>query len=573
MKKLLLSFCLGTIAISALGAVTLTKEGVIRSKNARQEIKTIMNGPSAIRKKARAAENSDIIVTPPAGEKKMMLGSSTSYYIFYDAIEQDESYGVAYECIFCDDGSVYLKNPVSMLDWNTYIKGQTTNDGIEFTFPQPLYCAENETIDGEPIIFMADVLEYTEIEDPNNPGVVNMTFIPSTDNHTIKFVKEDDGSYMMEGENMLGITWNNLWQGYGETQLRLEPFNATPVVAPEGLKYDYSYILADELNGWGETVLRPIGIAYDGDDAYITNMASGMPGAVFKGTFDHEKNTLTIPSNQFMGEFFNHYIFMMTGTGYSYYDEFWDEEMISFDISDEPMVLNFDPEQNVFTPVIPEGMEYAYFIFNFGYATTFPCEYYTVDRIYSQGELTDCNPIAPVILGLNDISYMDPNYSYSFEFEIYGDNAEGQILRDDCIFYNLFINGELFTLTADDYPELKDAGYESLTDIPVFLNVGNDIFTSGNYHGVALPAREIETVGVRALYIDGDIRGESEIVTVDKDGNPVLGVENISDDSSVARTEYFDLFGRHIDRTAKGTVVIERKVFSNGSTQVKKVIR
>lgn len=572
MKRQLLLFCLCAATLAAYGAVTVNRQGVIKTKETRNELKATVTG-NVLKglRTASPAKSQSVIVTPPAGQKQMMLGSSATFYIDYGEVVQDEAYGVAYETVFCDDGSVYLKNPISTLDWDTYIKGQQTEEGIEFTFPQPLYSIEQEN--GMPSVdLMVDVLQYAEIENPYDPEDYFVTFVPAEDTRSITLIKQEDGSYFMEGDYMMGVTWDNEWQGYGEMQLLLQPFDATPVEIPSGLEYDYSYILADELNGWDHTVYRPVGIAYDGDDVYIAGIASGIPEGVVKGVFDREANTLTIPSNQFMGELYNHYIFMMTGEGYSYYDEFWEEDMISFDISEDPMVLNFDPEKKVFTPVISEGMEYAYIIFNFGNIAIYPCEYYAVDRIYSQGELTDLAPIDPEIIGISDISGMDPEYSYAFEFLIYGDNKDGQILRDECIYYNLFVNGELYTFTAEDYPELADEGYETLTDVPVFLNVGDDIFSSGNYHGIALRAQGVETVGVRAVYKDGDKRGESKIVTVDTEGNPVDGIKEITTDG-IATTEYYDMFGRRVSDAQPGAVTIKRTIGQNGRVITKKVIR
>lgn len=576
MKRTILLICLCAATIVSAGAFTANREGLVKTKESRKEIKAKMAGRVApgLRElaAAKAAKSPGVIVTPPAGEKQMMLGSSITFYIYYDEVAQDESYGLAYESVFCSDGSVYLKNPISMLDWDTYIKGQVTEDGIEFTFPQLLYSIDEDE-DGPAVDLMVDVLEYTEVENPDDPDDYYVTFVPSEETRTIKFTKESDGSYMMEGEYMMGVTWENEWQGYGEMNMILEPFSATPVVAPSGLDYDYSYILVDELNGWGSTILRLIGIARDGNDVYIKGLASGMPDSVFKGTFDPQANTLTIESDQFMGEYYNHYIFLMAGTGYSYYDEDWECDMISFDVTEEPAVFNYDPDKNLYAPVVPEGMENVYLIYNFGNFVTYPCEYYAVDRIYSQGELKDCAPIKPEILGIEDISVYDPNYSYSFEFNIFGDNTDGQILRDDCIYYNIFINGELYTFTAEEYPDLAAAGYDSLTDIPVFLNVGDDIYAYGNYHGIAFKAQNIETIGVRAVYKDGSTRGESPIVTVDTDGNPVDGINAITDDISEGTKEYFDITGRRINGSESGGVIIERRIGTTGKVETRKIIR
>ncbi len=553
MKKFLLTLMAVTLGLSASAAITLKAP----------------SKASTVATTTTRAEDSDFgaITQAPEGKLVTMLGNSMTFYIDYD-LTQDESYGLAYEGVWTDNGEVYLKNPVSMLDWDTYIKGQETEDGIVFEFPQPLY---RSVYDDESYDFYVDVLEYAEVESPTDPDDYITTFVPAEDTRSIIFIKNEDGSYMMDGDYMLGVTYEDVWQGFGEMYLTLLPFEATPIKVPDGVKYDYSYILADELNGWDHTVLRPIGIGELDGVTYITGIAGGMPNATITGTFDHQANTLTIPSDQFLGQYYNHYIFMMVGAGYSYYDDWWEEDMITFDIVDEPMVLNYDPEENVFRPVVPEGMEYSYLIFNFGNTEAYPCEYYAVDRIYSQGIITDFAPIAPEVIGVNEIDMFDPDYSYSFEFNIFGDNKEGQILRDQNIYYNIFINGEICTFTSEEYPELLKEGYEEITDIPVFLNVGDDIFSSGNYHGIALKRKDIETIGVRAVYIDGDDRGESDIVTVNTEGEPVAVAA--LEFNRAAKTEYFDLNGRKIAGNEASGIILKRTTLPDGTTRTEKLIK
>lgn len=510
----------------------------------------------------------DIITEAPAGKVETMLGSSNTFYLYYDEVSMDETYGIAYEGVWTDNSEVYLKNPISMLDWDTYIKGRVTEEGLLFEFPQPLYRFTDEegTLD-----LYVDVLEYAELEYPDDPDEYYITFIPSEETRSILFTKQDNGSYAMEDDYMLGVTYNGAWQGYGEMYLNLLPFEATPAIIPDGIKYDYSYVLADEFTGWDHTVLRQFGIGELNGTTYIKGLASGMPDAVIYGTFDKENNTLTIPSDQFLGKYYNHYIFMMAGIGKTWYDEMWGEEMYSFDIVDEPLVLTYDPDANEFHPVLKEGFNYSYIIFNFGNVETYPCEYYAIDRIYSQGEITNFAPIAPEILDIYDIGEFDPEYSYAFEFNIFGDNDEGQILADANIYYNIFINGELFTFTSEEYPSLLEVGYEEVTDIPVFLNAGDDIFCSGNYHGIAFKRKDIETVGVRAVYIDGDTRAESEIVTVTNTGEPVSVA--LTEASTAAKTEFFDINGRRISKDANDAIIIKRTTLSDGSVIVEKLLK
>ncbi|MDE7351142.1 MAG: hypothetical protein K2N25_08745 [Muribaculaceae bacterium] len=575
MRKLLLTLATALLTVSAFGAMKVPSHHNGSIKPGVPGLKTHKFGtlqtPSKVAKTPMTRSDSDdfgVITEAPEGTTVTMLGSSNTFYIYYEEVEMDETYGIAYEGVWTDNGEVYLKNPISMLDWDTYIKGTVTDEGIQFDFPQPLY---RSTFDDESFDLYVDVLEYAEVDDPNHPDGYYTTFIPSEETRSIVFTKEEDGSYMMDSDNMLGVTCNGLWQGYGEMFLTLLPFDATPAEIPAGIDYDRSYILADEFTGWDHTVLRPLGIGEKDGTTYITGLASGMPDAVIYGKFDKENNTLTIPSNQFLGKYYNHYIFMMAGEGETWYDEIWGMDMYSFGITDQPLVLNFDPETNVFRPVIPEGSDFSYVIFNFGNIETYPCEYYAIDRIYSQGEITNYAPIAPEVIAVNEIDFMDPEYSYAFEFNIFGDNEDGQILWDTNIYYNIFVNGELFTFTSEEYPSLAEEGIKEITDIPVLLNVGDDIYSGGNYHGVAFKRKDIKTIGVRALYIDGDIRGESEVVTVNTLGEPV-SVGDLSAASKV-RTEMFDLNGRKVSGRAASGILLKRTTMSDGSIRTEKIVR
>ena len=175
------------------------------------------------------------------------------------------------------------------------------------------------------------------------------------------------------------------------------------------------------------------------------------------------------------------------------------------------------------------------------------------------------------MIAVSDIEFMDPTYSYSIEFNIFGDNKDGQILMDNNIYYNIFINGELYTFTAEEYPDLGELGITEITDIPVFLSTDEDIYSYGNYHGISFKRNDIQTIGIRALYLDGDIRGESEIVTVNTYGETVSVGSLVTNSSS--KTEMFDLNGRKIANPAKGSVIIKRTTTADGNVTVEKIIK
>lgn len=576
MKRLLLTMCALLAGLTAANAITVRRGMRPDFANGKRVSTLSVNKKEVVKSegmhdlsKITRADGFDVITEAPEGQLVKMMGNSETFYVDYGMVQQEEAFGIAYEAVFTDNGEIYLKDPIGLLKWGAYIKGEVTGTGLSFTFPQPFSYIDTEK--GRKEIYY-DLLEWGEIVNPFDPEDVDEGYIPSEE-RTLTFMKDEEGNYVMDGDYMLGVTCEGDWQGYGEKYMTLRPFEAEPVTAPAGLDYDYSYILADELNGWDYTIYRQIGLAFDGEDVYIDDLHPGFERAIVKGTFDKEANTLTIPTDQFLGEYYDHYIFMMTGRGYEEYDDYWEEYVIEFDIMDEPVVFNFDPEKRLFTPVIPEGYEYVYLIYNFGNQQVFPFDYYAVDRIYYQGAITDYAPIAPEVLGVESIDWIDPDYSYSFQFNIFGDNAEGQMLRDRSIYYNLYVNGKPFKLTVEDYPELAEEGYTELTDIPVALNAGSDIYASGSYHGIAFRKldEEIRTIGVRAICIEGEHRGESPVVTVDTEGN--LIPEGIAETVSTmpVRTEWYDLGGRRIAGPEQGAVSIRRVIYADGTVKTEKI--
>lgn len=556
------------IADKAAMTVAFSPDGSQRAPMKSPRCKVFGKLPSAAQLGAKAptreVDDFNVITEPPAGKLATFCGSSFSFYIDYGEVMQDEWAGLAYDAVVTDNGDFYLKNPVTTLQWDTYIKGKLTDEGISFEFPQPLYRFEDET-EGALNLY-ADVLEYAEVETPDGDYIT--TFVPAENTRTLTFEKDEEGNYVMDPEYMLGVTYDGTWQGYGEYNLALTPFEASVATVPDGLVYDNTYVLADEILGWDHTILRPVMIGIDGCDAYLKGVSLALPDAVIKGSFNPETKAISIPTNQFMGRFYHYYLFMMNGDGTEYFDEEWGEDMINISFTDEDIVLSYDEETNVYTPVTEED-HFAVILFNFGNSIESPCEYYAVDRIYSQGEITDFAPIAPDIEDIYSVSDIDPDYSYCIEFELYADNKDGQLLQDANIYYNIFINGALFPLTAEEFPFLAGMGIEEVTDIPAALSDNEDLYASGNFHGIAFRNKDIKTIGVRALYIDGDIRGESEIVTVEAPGSSVEGVFG---DNEVKSVEFYDIAGRRLSAPVKGSIMIRRAIFSDGTVETTKEI-
>jgi hypothetical protein len=575
----------GALLLVALGANALTlKQGTellpaanrsvsalfneeARPADARKspKAKTISKLPAASRaalKTPKASEGFNPIYEAPEGKEIKMTGASMSFYVDWGEVNAEEWTGLAYDAVQTDNGEFYLKNPISFTPTDTYIKGRVTEEGLEFDFPQPLVRQFNN---GEIYDFYADILEYAEVEDPDQGWIV--TFLPSEE-RTLRFYRNDDGSYTMDEQYMLGLTYNNVWEGFGEMGLTLTEFEGDVAEMPADIELDYSYVLVDE-QSYETTLYRPLAVALDGEDAYINGISLALPDAVVKGKVDMNAGTISIPSDQLLGRYHNYYLFLMTGDGYTYYDPDWEENMVSFDIMEDDLVFKYDAEKKTLMPIVAEEGHNAYLIINFGNTITSPCEYYCVDRIMDQGAVTDFTPQMPEIIAWNPISEFDPEYSYAIEFNLSGDNTAGQMLLDNNIYYCVYINGELYPLTVDEFPGIGElAGVDTMTYVPAAFSDDVDIYAWGAYHGLAFRNQEIETIGVQSVYIiDGEVMGRSKIATVD-----VSGVDETMADSETISTEYYDLTGRKVINPSAGSIVISRAHKADGSVKVAKQI-
>lgn len=508
-----------------------------------------------------APEAFNPITEAPEGTLHTMTGSAMSFYVDWGEVNMEEWGGLAYDAVETADGEFYLKNPISNIQVGTYIKGRITDDGLSFDFPQPL---ATQTNGGETFYFYADILEYAEVEDGDEWIT---TFVPS-EVRTLNFTRNEDGSYSMDEDYMLGLTCNDMWEGFGEMNLVLTDFDVKVTEVPAGLTVDYSYVLVDELNGFDTPIYRPLGISRDGDDVYINGLSLVLPDAIVAGTIDDNTGDITIPSNQLLGRYYNYYLFLMTGDGFRYYDEDWETDMLEFDIMEEPLVFRYDAETKGYKPVTEDEHD-AYLFCNFGNTYTSPCEYYCVDRLMNQGELTDYNPLNPVIEASNYVGDIDPMYSYTIEFYIFGDNNKGQMLMDKNIYYNVYINDELYPITIEEFPLMEYyCDEESMVNIPASYSDDDEIYAWGSYHGIVFRNPDIRKIGIQSLYMEnGEVKGRSEIVSID-----TASLTDAVAESEVISTECFDLTGRRVNSPTAGSIIIKRQIHADGTVEITKII-
>ena len=140
-------------------------------------------------------------------------------------------------------------------------------------------------------------------------------------------------------------------------------------------------------------------------------------------------------------------------------------------------------------------------------------------------------------------------------------------LDTDRLFYQVFVNEDLFTFYHDEYPSIED----ELTEIPFAYNDDDDFYGSGTLQYLYVKPLDVESLAVRSVYYnkDGSVVYSDKLYFIGEDPS---GVENITDaDKTVVDTEWYDFTGRRIQSPVAGiSIRVDR--LSDGTTKTTKSI-
>jgi len=169
----------------------------------------------------------------------------------------------------------------------------------------------------------------------------------------------------------------------------------------------------------------------------------------------------------------------------------------------------------------------------------------------------------------------DTPYGLEYDPESWGDpiinviippfDAEGNLLDTNNLFYELYIDGELYTFTGELYwPDVEG----EMTLVPYSLN-GYCIYASGDFHTIYMYMPIESSIGVRSVYINenGDAL-YSEMETILVEGT---GVESVESEVAPVSVEYYDIAGRRISNPEKG-IAIRIARYADGTVKTHKVV-
>ncbi len=464
------------------------------------------------------------------------------YSMQYGQMRLTAVQGAMQEVVECEDGTVYIYSPVSMLATSTYIKGERVGDEIIVKLPQTFYKEEYE---GETHYFNIDRLDYDEYDE--------FYYLMNWDeSRNIRF-KIEDGRWVMQesddGVMIMGITdTNGAWYGFGDYECVFTPFNGTAVTLPEGVE-PVEWVMTYGGDG------HKVNVAMDGDDVYVQGVSRDMPQACIKGSLEAD-GKLRFPSDQFLGNGEAGFMYFMAATGENIYNEAAQQYQLDLTKADA-LDFVFDRENSVM-----KSEDYA--VINVGSEDINYLQYLEAPMLYLHAGEVSLMPAAP---SLTDYMPYTEMMGYGgFRFEIPKLNEDGKLLNSGNMYYRVYFDTELLELTPDEYGMLK----EPMTDIPYDFTDDYDIEVDGTRHEFFFYRNNLKRVGIQSVYKDDKDGKEyaTEVVTYNLDGSDSLEMTDV--DKDAVEVVYTDLSGRTTVNPERG-IYIKTVRYSDGSVKNFKV--
>lgn len=499
----------------------------------------------------------DVIYTAPEGNVENLSRSGESFYVFWGGLYSGPYENIVSEIVTVDNEEVYLKDPISMYGTNAYLKGYKDGDKLIFELPQSIMVDEYYGCD-----MLVTLLQYADDEDggwfyPANTEVAKEFNLPDIDNQLVIDINED-GSYSYSADEgvIVGLMYGDdlSWSGYAELKSDWKKFDESPIEAPANLK-------TEEVAVKHEGVGNFASIGFDGNDVYIKGLFAEMPDAWVKGTRDGDK--ISFESGQYLGPnyVYNYYTYFSAAKIVPIWDETYEEWYDGFELRDE-IVFDFNEEELSLTCSEDDAI-----ICNTSKTEIINLNYCISPEIKRQAEDISKTPADPYNLNFED-DFQDYGYNY-FYFNLPQLNVDGDLLNTSDLYYRIYVDGDEYEFFTDDYTGLE----EDMTLIPYsFTDPYGDFESSGVSHGIYFYFEGAENLGVQLCYIhDGELLGESEIVTISTDPSSVKTIGD-ADGKQVKSVRYFNVNGQEISGNQTG-FLIKTVRYSDGTQKSIKVIR
>ena len=239
---------------------------------------------------AASASDYNIVTAQPEGELRTYDRGGNKYYVYDDYVRGGAQVGTI-DIVFGADNKVWLKRPVSGLEFDSWVEGNLSADGKTITV------ALGQVLAFDSEAKQAIKLGMVEYDDEYEE------FAPTSGTEVTYTVSDDAISLNGTGRYLcLGAVWydSNTWVGFADYNSKYTPkITEELVTLPQGVETQtYKFRGMDYMSS--KEIAYNVEVAFDGQDMYMKGLFSDTPDAWVKGTFNGQ--TATFASSQFLGK-------------------------------------------------------------------------------------------------------------------------------------------------------------------------------------------------------------------------------------------------------------------------------
>lgn len=512
--------------------------------------------------------STEVISEQPEGEVRLFQRQGKAYTSDRGIVFTTIQDGNVLEITYAPDGeTVYLKNPLSQILKNTWVKGTLKNNKLTVPAFQCIAFDAQNNYGG--ILAKLDLVEKKD----ESTGETYQTYEPDFAYTEFCFtLNKETGTLSLDEltdeHSIMGVimTDNFKWPGFGDFATTYSPFNEQITTLPGGLTttewaFKYSTTVKDEA--------RLVNVAVDGDKIYISQLSQFTPEATIIGTLKDGK--ATFKSGQYLGCGLDIFFFFApaTYTTETKEDEFGPYEELVFKSTPE-LVFDYDETKKILSAPAPKA-----FLLHCGDNIPVTEEasmtnYYTAAlhpefRIYEEKAI---QPMDPKVKKYDDSSWDALGYSW-VELNIPLLDVEGGFIKPENMAYQLFIkmgdHVEAYTLYADEYDNLK----EDMEIIPYNFTDNYDIMKGGE--NIVLRQTGFDNIGVQSINYSCGQEIRSNLTWYDKNGSSI-SEETMPTAQEIQEVSYYNLHGIRLAEPCQG-ISLKVTLYTDGSTQTTKVYR
>lgn len=438
-----------------------------------------------------------------------------------------------------DAGNYYIKNPISKIRTDTWIKGTLKGDTIYFQTPQCLMVSEDKE----------ELKAYYVYNMTLNENQTN--FIPDSTERNIKFVDEE-GVLRQVSPGIVGLTTETgAWTGYGDYDIVIRPQYDEALARPDDVEFKPYILSYDNSYGTRSGVRCMVGLK--DNIFYLDSLCSEMGDYCITGTLSGENVSIDMP--QYLGPDMEHgyHLYAFGAVSETEPGEDGQPQEYTYLANHLSFAYNAEDASFVSDSVLVLNMGKNEFYYLYGYRRPQLRLYEPKAGKPEKSVFADYMAYTKAD-GYGGIKFVLPEFS-----------TEGDYLVQDSLFYNIYFDGKLYTFAPPLYSKLS----EPMTDVPASFTDNFDFMVKGLVRTLYYYS-DYSTIGVQIVYKYNGTTMKSDIATLDL--KEITGLKPAHNGRCLVSTTYFDVSGRQVSASAHG-LLIRRDKFDDNSTVTKLVTR